>query len=293
MRNKSSLWFVILLSAGFGSGCKKKTEDKAPQVILKAPVKMDINTVKDTRAGQRLLPKLQLSKAEGLLFAKKYEEALGVYDELSKLSGLTAEARSQLFAGMAESYLGLKRYEESVVAWEKVMAIRSADPSPVHNIATVYMAAEKYLKAQEYLQKTIKLDPFKLDAHLDLLQVMHKLSVPEKEIVKIATSLATHRNKMVEFLGKIDGTADIYTIVKYLDYLSAMPEKDDAGKVSLKFMEKALAHRSVVIRTKAGDLAVRTEEGAKKVLELLKTEKDLAVKKAWTTSLRRMGHQVP
>ncbi len=273
--------------------CKKGKSDNKPVVVIKPPVKLDINTVKNTKAGATLLPKLRLAKAEGLLFAGKYSEALTVYDELGKLNGLSAEARSQLFAGMAEAYMGLKRYEESVVAWEKVIAIRANDPSPVHNIAAVYMTAEKLPKAQEYLKKTLKLDPYKLDAYLDLLQVMNKLSAPEKEVVEVATALATHRNKMVEFLGSVSEKSDIYTIVRYLDYLLSMPEKDDGGKVSLRFLENALKHRSAVIRAKTGELAVRTAEGAKKILELLKTEKDLMVKKAWGKALKRLGHQVP
>jgi tetratricopeptide (TPR) repeat protein len=112
-----------------------------------------------SRAGQRLLPKIKLKRAENALADGKYEEALQLYEEMGRETQLTAEARSQLFAGQAEALFHLKRFDESISAWEKVIALRPDDPFAHQNLALVLSESGKLREAAERLQELFKIDP--------------------------------------------------------------------------------------------------------------------------------------
>ncbi len=275
------------LSTGCGKTKKPAKEVQIPQRPQSSVPKLE--NLKKSKAGQRLVPKIKLKKAEVLLTSKKYEEALRLYEEISSLSSLTAEARTRLFAGMGEAYLGLKRYEEAVVSWEKVVALRKSDPAPYQNIGMIYREAKKYHKALESFRRCLKIEPHKLDVRLEIVDLLKLMGAPQSEQIAAAKELVERRNEMVTYLKTQSEGANPITISNYLDYLMEMPQGTEVGGVSLKYLAKTLAHKSSIIRGKAGVLAVRTPEGAKKVSRLLLTEKNPQVKKEWRAALAQVG----
>jgi tetratricopeptide (TPR) repeat protein len=287
------LFFVFSISCS-----KKKTDDsKKVNIRKKVPVKIKLKvnnkSLKKTSAGKSLFPKLKLKKAESLIAEKKYVAALDIYNELAKLKSLTSESRSQIFAGRASVYFWLKRYEESIIAWEKVIAIRQSDTYAIVNLALVYRDAGKLDMAVKQYEKVIKLDGDQLMVRMDLISLLTKMKKPNSELISAVTKLDEVRNKMVEKLKLPDDKISLKKRVALLEAFLEVPatQTSSFGDIKLEILSPLLTHKSFFIRRRAGELAVRTADGLKKVSQLLEKEKNPLVKKAWKYALTEKSNK--
>ncbi len=275
--------FPILLAFWMASSCSRSPEKKNPEPpapVPKSPVNVE-QTLASSRAGQRLLPKIKLKRAENALMNGKYEEALQLYEEMGRETQLTAEARSQLFAGQAEALFHLKRFDESVSAWEKVIALRPDDPFSHQNLALVLTEAGRYREAAARLQEVFRIDPDNLPARLDMVNLLKKMGEPEARLAEAARAFDEARRSVDRRLAEALKGEDAETLVRLLGYLVEVPTEtvDDAS------MEALLTHASSGVREKAGLLAARSEKWKKRLQELLGKETDPLVRDVWTRAL--------
>lgn len=270
------------------SGCSRRGDQAQPEPQASAAGKTPIDvekTLASSRAGQKLLPKIKLKRAENALMDGKYEEALQLYEEMGKETQLTAEARSQLFAGQAEALFHLKRYDESVSMWERVLALRPDDPFAYQNLALALSESGRYKEAAARLQELLKIDPDILAARLDMVNLLKKMGASQEALVQAAQAFDTARQNVDRRLKEAAARQDSEEMVRLLGYLAEVPTET----LEESMLEPLLAHAVPAVREKAGVLAARTEKGKKRVFELLSRETDPLVRDAWNRALAPEG----
>ncbi len=278
--------FTILVAVA----CGKDEPAKAPPAP--APVRQPVNveqTLAGSRAGQRLLPKIKLKRAENALLDGKFEEALKLYEEMGQETSLTAEARSQLFSGQAEALFHLRRFDESISLWERVVALRPDDPFAHQNLALVLAESGKLREAVAQLEKLLKLDPDVLAARVDLVNLLKKLDEPQEKLVAAAAAFDASRASVDRRLGAALEQQQGDEIVRLLGYLVEVPSETLAPEQE----EKCLTHATATVREKAGLLAVRTEKGRARMKELLAKEADPTVRALWQKALAGDAGGIP
>jgi len=280
MRNRLHFWMISALMA-LGA-CSKGEPSKEPVPVN--PDRQPVNVEKSlagSRAGQRLLPKIKLKRAETALLDGKHEEALKLYDEMSQETSLTAEARSQLFSGQAEALYHLKRFDESISMWERVIALRPDDPFAHQNLALVLSESGKLREAVTVLEKLLKLDPDVLAARVDMVNMLKKLDAPQEKLVEAALAFDTARTNVEKRLDAALEQQQSDEIVRLLGYLIEVPSE----VLTPGQEEKCLTHATATVREKAGLLAVRAEKGKARMKELLAKEDDPTVRALWQKAL--------
>lgn len=265
-------------------GCSKSSSSEKPEHPEVAPKTVSINveqTLSSSRAGQRLLPKIKLKRAENALAEGKYEEALHLYEEMGKETQLTAEARSQLFAGQAEAFFHLKRFDESISMWEKVIALRPDDPFAHQNLALVLAESGKLREAVDRLQELLKIDSDILPARLDMVNLLKKMGEPQEKLMQAAQAFDEARKNVDRRLSEAMARQDADEIARLLGYLVEVPTEtlDDTT------LEMFLTHSVSNVREKAGILAARNKKFEKRLRELLSKEADPIVRDVWTRAL--------
>ncbi|MBN2723594.1 MAG: tetratricopeptide repeat protein [Deltaproteobacteria bacterium] len=280
MKKKSVIIFISLIFLSCGKSDKPSDKklvipDNLPEGDKK-PKKVNL---KSSKAGQRLLPRLKLKKAELALSKGQYSEALGLYDELLKLSSLGAESRSQLFAGRAEALFYLKKYEDSIAAWEKVLAIRKDDPFPLHNIALVYREAGKLKKAVRFLEDCLKKDPMMIIARIDLIDILKSTGADQKELINQVQLLDKARENINSLLKKSKDSAEI---VKYLNILQEIPGE----RVELSILKRLMDSKSSFVREKTAYHIMNHQDGKNLLSGYIEKEKDEKLKKKFEKILK-------
>jgi tetratricopeptide (TPR) repeat protein len=271
------LCFIIIISA-----CsKQKTEAKKTKLIQ---TNVDINeNIKTSKAGQRLVPKLKLNKAETLLSQGSYKKALKIYEELSKLTSLTTEARAQLFAGSAECFFFLEKYDEAITTWEKVIAIRKNEPFAYHSIAIVLNKSGRNKEALKRLSQSIKIDNDFLPGRFDEIGIMRDLHYPEEKLkekgIEILKSIESLK-KRIDYALKKNNNVEI---IKILTYFLEIPTSDSL--IPKEKIKPLLKHKSRFVREKAGFLYIRYPKGKEEIKVLLKSEKNPQVISGWKKAL--------
>jgi tetratricopeptide (TPR) repeat protein len=280
MRIIHHLWVIssLLLLAGCGKG----EPSKEPVTVKQGrqPVNVE-KSLAGSRAGQRLLPKIKLKRAETALLDGKFEEALKLYEEMSQETSLTAEARSQLFSGQAEALFHLKRFDESVSMWERVIALRPDDPFAHQNLALVLAESGKLSEAVAQLEKLLKLDPDVLAARVDLVNWLKKLDAPQEKLIAAAQAFDTARANIEKRLDAALSQQQSDEIVRLLGYLIEVPSET----LTPDQEEKCLTHATATVREKAGLLGVRGDKGKARMKELLAREDDPTVRQLWQRAL--------
>ncbi|MBU1219372.1 tetratricopeptide repeat protein [Myxococcota bacterium] len=257
-------FFLILI---IFISCSKK-EKKVP-VIDTNPINPEKikNEKKGLKAGQRLVPALKLKTAEHAIARGDFNKAIEIYDELIKLKSLSAESRSQLFAGRAEALFHLKKYEDSIAAWLSVISIRKEDPFPMHNLAIVYKESGKIPQAIELLNKILKLDSKMLIARIDLIELLKATGATQKELIEQVNSLDKGRDEIMKLL---ISSNDPVELVKYLNILIEIPEE----KPPLETLKKLIESKSTFVKEKTSELLIRHTEGKQLLSKALESEKD-------------------
>jgi len=280
MRFLHHFWVISTLLALTACGKGEPSQEPAPVNPGRQPINVD-KTLAGSRAGQRLLPKIKLKRAETALLDGKFEEALKLYDEMSQETSLTAEARSQLFAGQAEALFHLKRFDESISMWERVIALRSDDPFAHQNLAMALAEGGKLREAVAQLEKLLKLDPDVLAARMDIVIWMQKLAEPQEKLIAAAKAFDLARENVAKRLDAALAQQQSDEIVRLLGYLIEVP-----GETLTPDQEEGcLTHATATVREKAGLLAVRTEKGKARMKERLAKEEDPTVRQLWQKAL--------
>lgn len=272
----------VVCCIAFFAACSKTSEKNPAPPETSEHIRVNVEkTLSSSRAGQRLLPKIKLKRAENALMDGKYEEALQLYEEMGQETQLTAEARSQLFAGQAEALFHLKRFDESVSMWEKVIALRPDDPFAHQNLALVLAEAGKLREAAARLEELFRIDPDILPARLDMVNLMKKMREPQEKLMEAARAFDVSRKNVDRRLAEAAQRQDSDEIVRLLGYLVEVPTEtlDDAS------MESFLTNASSGVREKAGILAARSEKWRKRMQELLVRESDPIVRDVWNRAL--------
>ncbi len=278
MRNCLTLVTCLLLLAA----CKK--DKKTPPAPTAPPARQPVNveqSLQGSRAGQRLLPKIKLKRAENALFDGKYEEALRLYEEMGQETSLTAEARSQLFSGQAEALFHLKRHDESISMWERVIALRADDPFAHQNLALVLAESGKLQEAVAQLEKLLALDPDVLAARVDMVNLLKKLELPQERLVAAAAAFDTSRQNVDRRLAAALEQNNSDDLVRLIGYLVEVPTESLPPEME----EKLLAHPTATVREKAGLLGVRKPSGIQFMKERLAKEQDPTVREVWQRAL--------
>ncbi len=280
MRIQHHLCVISTLLSLFACG---RDEPKNPPVPVR-PERQPINVeqaLSGSKAGQRLLPKIKLKKAETALIDGKFEEALKLYEEMGQETQLTAEARSQLFAGQAEALFHLRRFDESVSMWERVLALRPDDPFAHQNLALVLAESGQTREAVTRLERLFKIDPDVLAARVDLVNLLKKLDAPQEKLVEAANAFDTSRKNVDRRLEAALAQQQGEEIVRLLGYLIEVPSET----LTPGQEEQVLTHATATVREKAGLLATRTEKGRARMKELVAKETDPAVRVLWQKAL--------
>jgi tetratricopeptide (TPR) repeat protein len=260
-----------------------RDEPKQPPVKVR-PERQPVNVeqaLSGSKAGQRLLPKIKLKKAETALIDGKFEEALKLYEEMGQETQLTAEARSQLFAGQAEALYHLRRFDESVSMWERVLALRPDDPFAHQNLALVLAESGQLREAVTRLERLFQIDPDVLAARVDLVNLLKKLDAPQEKLIEAAAAFDASRKNVDRRLEAALAQQQGEEIVRLLGYLVEVPSEVLAPAQE----EQCLTHATATVREKAGLLAVRTEKGRARMKELVAKEADPAVRVLWQKAL--------
>lgn len=268
--------FLLLIA------CGKDEPSKPP--VAPTPQRRPVNVeqaLAGSKAGQRLLPKIKLKQAETALIDGKFEEALKLYEDMGQETQLTAEARSQLFAGQAEALYHLRRFDESISMWERVVALRPDDPFAHQNLALVLAESGKVREAVTRLEKLLKLDPDVLAARVDLVNLLKKLDAPQEKLIEAAAAFDAARANVDRRLDAALGQQQGEELVRLLGYLIEVPSETLAPAQE----EQTLTHATATVREKAGLLAVRTEKGRARMKELVAKEADPAVRVLWQRAL--------
>jgi len=280
MRIRLHFWVISSLLAMTACSRGEPSKDPAPVTPQKHPVNVE-KSLAGSRAGQRLLPKIKLKRAETALLDGKHEEALKLYEEMSQETSLTAEARSQLFSGQAEALFHLRRFDESVSMWERVIALRPDDPFAHQNLALVLAESGKLREAVAQLDKLLKLDPDVLAARVDMVNWLKKLDTPQEKLIAAAQAFATARSHVEKRLDAALEQQQSDEIVRLLGYLIEVPSEI----LTPAQEEKCLTHATATVREKAGLLAVRGDAGKARMKELLAKEDDPTVRMLWQKAL--------
>ncbi|MDA3865001.1 MAG: tetratricopeptide repeat protein [Deltaproteobacteria bacterium] len=278
---KYSIFIILLVS------CKEKSpEEKSKKILknIKNLKTLNLSNLKNTEAGLKLVPKLKLKKAQTAIEKKEFEKALEIYDEISKMKNINTQTRLQIFAGRANCYFYMKKYEEAVTAWEKVIAIRKNNTFALRNLAFVYQEWGKLPKAFRALRKVIEIKPEVLISRIDLIKMMEQMGSSKEELKKEVDQLYATRNKLVEKL-KSD-KIDKKTIYEYLGILLEVPGNNELNTLKFNTLEPFLKHKSSLIRIRTGKLAAKTQKGKKYLAQMAEKQKDPGVKKAWQKVLK-------
>lgn len=259
------LIFLIILS------CSKK-EKKVPVLETKPlnPEK-EKNDKKGLKAGQRLIPALKLKSAELAIAKGEFDKAIEIYDELIKLTSLSAESRSQLFAGRAEALFHLKKYEDSIAAWLAVISIRKDDPFPMHNLAIVYKESGKIPQAIELLNKILNLDSKMLIARIDLIELLKATGATQKDLIAQVDALDKGKEEIMKILSS---SKDPVELVKYMNILIEIPGE----KPPLETLKKLIESKSTFVKEKTSELLIRHSEGKQILFKAIEGEKDPGLK---------------
>jgi tetratricopeptide (TPR) repeat protein len=200
---------------------------------------------------------------------------------MSQETSLTAEARSQLFSGQAEALFHLRRFDESVSMWERVIALRPDDPFAHQNLALVLAESGKLREAVAQLEKLLKIDPDVLAARVDMVNWLKKLDAPQERLIAAAQAFDDARSHVEKRLDAALEQQQSDEIVRLLGYLVEVPSET----LTPAQEEKCLTHATATVREKAGLLAVRGDAGRARMKELLAKEDDPTVRMIWQKAL--------
>ncbi|MGM0595403.1 MAG: tetratricopeptide repeat protein [Myxococcota bacterium] len=275
---------VILLVS-----CKEKSSEEKDKNILKnikTQKTLNLSNLKKTEVGLKLVPRLKLKKAQAAIEKEEFDKALEIYDEISKMKKINTQTRLQIFAGRANCYFYMKKYEEAVTAWEKVIAIRKNNTFALRNLAFAYQEWGKLQKAYRTLRKVIEIKPEILISRIDLIKMMEQMGSSKEELKKEVEQLYATRNKLIAKL-KSD-KIDKKTAYEYLGILLEVPGNNELNTLQFKTIKPFLNHKSSLIRIRAGKLAAKTKKGRTYLLQKAEKQKDPAVKKAWQKVLKEI-----
>jgi len=87
------------------------------------------------------------------------------------------------FATFAKVSLGLKKYDEAIFAYKKVLEINPNYPDAQFNLANVYFLWEKYEEAVMVYDNIIKQNPQEMRAHYNQGEAYLKINKPDKALI--------------------------------------------------------------------------------------------------------------
>ncbi len=115
--------------------------------------------------------------AETYLEVERYDEALGVYQELvedAENGRLQSDDLAAAYAGLAETYNALGRYNEAIQAAESLLEHSEDDPEGFYQLAIAYEALGRRDEAIENYQNAIESDPLNADYYNDFADTLRK-----------------------------------------------------------------------------------------------------------------------
>ncbi len=174
--------FSIILLIASCSGDEQTHRDSEASGRSNDPAELTQNAIEKQRIGAyeeaiqelegalKINPKYVLAMVRiGAIYEEwgKRDKALGAYKNVLKVDPKNVEARF----GLASTYGKLVRNDLAVKELEKIAEDRNNDVNLMFKIAKEYWYLQDIARTIEFYQKTIKLDPNHLQAHLNLASV--------------------------------------------------------------------------------------------------------------------------
>lgn len=148
----SLLLAATVISAGFCKSVQAKDDDSGNKYE-------NAKTQKAPAMSERVYK--QLTEAQKLIEAKKYDQGLAVLNDLSQDKHLTPYETAQLYNYFAYTYFTLERYKDAIAAYEKVLQQpdlpQALEENSMYTLAQLYFVTEDYNKAIQTINRWLSI----------------------------------------------------------------------------------------------------------------------------------------
>lgn len=174
----------------------------------------------------------------------KHEEAFEYFKTACTKADLDTEAGFKVYASVA---LGVKKYDDARIAYEKLLSFSPEDTSIMTNLANIYVIQEKFIEAEQLYAQLLKRNPHDGRSWFNLGDLCYRVGKHEKALScytkakELNPSVINSELRMADCHKALGNPGEARAI---LERVMAYPNMPDAIKTVAKASLKDLSAKS-------------------------------------------------
>jgi len=198
---------------------------------------MDQEFIPKVRKSLRETINDKMLRGKNLFQAKRYEEALDIFDEIATVN----PENSQVYVYAAKSLMALKNHKKALAYIDRALKIDTMNLTVCMTAGEVHLGLKNWKKALEYFQNASQLDVNSSRAYFGMGRVFHECQEYDKAIAMFRKTLELDQNyrrayaslaksylaKKDQKEGEIDiRNDDIFDLIAHGAHISMLEEED-------------------------------------------------------------------